>query len=383
MKLKKLRVLEVMTHFDLGGAESVAISLGEALSDRIDFAFLSVFEGGETAIGRSMRARLDARGIAQHHGTRIGFKRGGLVPAGVRLARLVDAVRPDVVHLHTELPEAAWSVASLVSRRVRQTPLLRTIHNTRLWPSWRAFGLWSERRLQAGRVVAVSEGALAAVQNLREQAGLPRLDQARASIVLNGVSVPSGVHRGSDPHGPSRVLFAGRLEAQKGADLLPQIWSSAKATATRPMRLTVLGEGTLKAELTAAFAGDRSVEFLPPVPALSRALLNYDVLLVPSRFEGLPLVAVEALMAGLSVVAFDAPGLREVFPTGYPLLVPEGDVAAFAQIVSSVLGGATEGVAVAAASVRARFSIDRMAEDYARLFQDVALTGESVERRAS
>jgi glycosyltransferase involved in cell wall biosynthesis len=165
------------------------------------------------------------------------------------------------------------------------------------------------------------------------------------------------------------VLFAGRLEPQKGADLLPEIWHAACAKASRPAQLTVLGDGSLRRMIEAHAVNDARMAIVPPVPRLADVLHGYDVLLMPSRFEGLGIVAVEAFMAGLSIVAFNAPGLREVVPASHPKLPQVGDVEALAALLAAAIDDPsrfrspeTERI------VRERFAMAKMRQAYTEVY---------------
>ncbi len=380
--VKSMRVLQVITHLDLGGAESVAISLAEELRDRIEPSVFAVMRAGDGPVSRSMVTRLDAIGAIRHEGTALPFKRGGLLQAGLRLAGVVRSTRPDLVHLHTELPEACWAVASQVSSQVRATPVLRTVHNVRLWPEWRRIGYWVERRLGDRHAAAVSDKAADGLVELRTAAGLPPTPAGGVEIILNGVRPPQDQGGGERRGSTCRILFAGRLEQQKGADLLPEIWEATRALTAKPAELTVMGTGSLEQTIRAAFHGDESVRMIPPAPGLAAVLGNYDTLLMPSRFEGLTLVAVEAAMAGLPVIGFQAPGLRDIFPDHYGGLAGVEDVPALArlladaiQVPGSFLDAATRRL------ITERFGLDRMAgeyaEAYARLAAPALFTGEN------
>ena len=96
-----------------------------------------------------------------------------VVEGAGRLAQAVASVRPDVVHLHTEIPEFAWALASVPSRRVRTVPVVRTVHNTVLWGGWGRMGRFAERRLASARVAAVSFAARTAFLDWRAIAGPP------------------------------------------------------------------------------------------------------------------------------------------------------------------------------------------------------------------
>jgi glycosyltransferase involved in cell wall biosynthesis len=368
----RAHVLQVVTHLDLGGAEQVALSLTEGLADHADFSFFAVMGAGGGVVAEDMAMRLEAIGSEWLAGTSLPFKRGGLVEAGIRLARLIERTQPDLVHLHTELPEACWAVASLLSQHVRETPVLRTIHNTRLWPAWGMIGRWAERRLGDRRAVAVSQGALEGLKTLRHAAGLAPLPALGAEVVYNGVVSPTRSMRSVAPDAPIRVLFAGRLEEQKGADLLPAIWVRARARASRAAHLTVLGDGSLKAKLDASARNDESIEIEGPVSRLADRLADYDLLLMPSRFEGLPLVAVEAFMAGLGFVGFDAPGLSEVVPTSHPTLPPVADVDAIADMLARAIND-PDGFRSDETTrhVQERFGMKRMLDAYGTLYRSL------------
>jgi glycosyltransferase involved in cell wall biosynthesis len=131
-------------------------------------------------------------------------------------------------------------------------------------------------------------------------------------------------------------VAVGRLVPQKNHAL------AVEALALLPdVRLAILGEGELRGEL------ERLVEerglagriVLPGVRADARAIVAAaDVLVLPSRWEGLPLVVLEALAAGTPVVATAVRGVRELLADGSTgLLVDPDDPAALAAAVRRVL----------------------------------------------
>jgi glycosyltransferase involved in cell wall biosynthesis len=78
----------------------------------------------------------------------------------------------------------------------------------------------------------------------------------------------------------------------------------------------------------------RHVELLPPRLDLAGRLRSFDAIVMPSRFEGLGLVAIEALCAGVPVLATNAPGLNEALPDWYPGRCAVDDPAALAAMIS-------------------------------------------------
>lgn len=152
-------------------------------------------------------------------------------------------------------------------------------------------------------------------------------------------SAPRPEPGAAEPPGRARpmVLAVGRLAAQKGFDTLLAAAATWRDMDPEP-RLVIAGDGPLSARLRAQAAVlGVEPEFLghrEDVPAL---LADAAVFVLPSRWEGQPLVLQEALRAGAPIVATEAGGIPDL--TGYDaaLLVPPGDAARLAAAVRSVL----------------------------------------------
>ncbi|NKJ00240.1 glycosyltransferase family 4 protein [Novosphingobium sp. SG707] len=332
----KLRVMHIITHLELGGAEDVAMQLAETLASDVESAVFAVIEKREvSAIAAHRAERMQAIDAPVFWGTRRGFKSGGVLQAAFRLVRAVERFRPDVLHVHTEIPELTLAVACVMSRAVARTPLLRTVHNSVLWIDWGRLGAWVTRWLAHGRAVAVSQAAADA-----DQAIAAGVDRPRAEVIYNAVSISIATSAPVDRR-PLRVLFAARLVHQKGADLLPAILARAQRQAgRRDVEMVIAGEGVFRDDLADAFAkqdGAWQIGLVPPIERLAEKLSNYDVMLAPSRFEGLGLLYLEALLAGVPVLAFRAPGLNEVLPPDYALAADVGDVEAMAAMLAAVV----------------------------------------------
>lgn len=363
---RALRVMHVITHLDMGGAETVALGLIDALRAEVAFSLFAVLrQAVPSAIGRDMADRLARWGVPCRFGVGGRFKSGGVILAARSLARAVAEQRPDVIHVHTEIPEMTLAVASVLSRRVRRTPLLRTVHNSELWIAWGGLGRWVTQRLAHGEAVAVSRHAAEA-----DAAIATRTPRPRPAILYNGVVAPPRVpaERGA---GPVRLLFAGRLVHQKGADLLPAILAAAYARTTRrDVSVVIAGSGILRDAVERDLAGQVpgwDVRMIDPIERLSDRLAEHDVVLVPSRFEGFGLLPVEVLLTGLPVVTTNAPGLDEVIPANYPFKADPDDVAALGAQLASIIDdpdGARATVAPYGEELARRFSPQTMASAY-------------------
>jgi glycosyltransferase involved in cell wall biosynthesis len=162
------------------------------------------------------------------------------------------------------------------------------------------------------------------------------------------------------------VLLAGgigRLHEQKGWDVLCAAAPAIRA-AVPEAALAVIGHGPEREALEAA-AAEAGVRLLGWRPDAGRDIAAFDVLVLPSRYEGLSLTAIEALAAGVPIVASDVPGLREaVGESG--VLVPPEDPAALAAAVAGLLRDESRRRALAdAGQARAarEFGVRRMLDE--------------------
>ena len=171
----------------------------------------------------------------------------------------------------------------------------------------------------------------------------------------------------------ARVLFAGRLEDQKGADLLPEILRRVKPP--YPCDLVIYGSGRHESKLRDLSANPPpgwSVEVHYPEPNLSDKMPTFDLLIMPSRHEGHALLAIEAALLGIPVVATDAVGVRGRFPPGYPFLAETGDPTDSARTLQHALEEPAAWESVAGQSrdfARQHFTVDAMCVAYAELYR--------------
>src|SRR3954452_11366448 len=106
----KPRILHVVTHLSLGGAEKVSFEIMTALSDEFSFA---VFASGGTkrdAVAQRLRHLCDQSNIRVYEGSGVKSKNGGLLLSAWRMSRALRHFRPEIVHLHTEIPEATYAL---------------------------------------------------------------------------------------------------------------------------------------------------------------------------------------------------------------------------------------------------------------------------------
>jgi glycosyltransferase involved in cell wall biosynthesis len=280
------------------------------------------------------------------------------VAAVLRLRRLLARDRPDVLHAHGL---RAGALAALAMPGTPRIALAVTVHNAPpgAAPAAAVYaGLELIVARRADAVLTVSgdlDGRLRRLgARLAGRALVPA--PAAASASPAEIAVLRRELAGAGPGERQIVAGVGRLAAQKGFGTLIQAAARWQRRAVVPL-LLIAGEGPLGAELRhqAATAGV-AVRFLGPrrdVPALLAAA---DVVVVPSIWEGQPLIVQEALRAGRPLVATRVGGIAELTGDDAALLVPPGDPGALAAAVTRLLDDPAAAARLAAAA-RARAAL--------------------------
>ncbi|MFZ1061411.1 MAG: glycosyltransferase family 4 protein [Candidatus Rokuibacteriota bacterium] len=210
----------------------------------------------------------------------------------------------------------------------------------------------------------------------------------RVHLIPNGVdtgrftpSPPRGRGKGEgETAAPWMILYVGRLEAEK--NLATLVTAAAKVASRFPVRLALIGAGSLQPDLRAqADALGVGVEF-PGVVDHRRLPERYreaDVFVLPSFTEGHPKVLIEAMASGLPCVASDCPGNRALVRDGETGLLFDGrNPDALAAALERVLG---EGPLAAALGQRARevivreYDLGMLVEREIRLLKQIAGAG--------
>jgi glycosyltransferase involved in cell wall biosynthesis len=362
-----VRVAYVIWSLGLGGAEQLVLRLAAGLDRRrFEPLICCLNEPGPFA------AQAGAAGVevAAFH------KRGAvdlrLVPA---LRRFLRERSVDVVHTHL------WG-ANLWGRLAARSlglPAVATEHNTDTWKRAHHFAI--DRALAGGTraLVAVSH----AVREFYESRGVGR---GRWEVIHNGVALPPGDPSARErarralglPTAVPAVGFVGRLVPAKGPLAFLEVLRDVARERT-DLRGVMVGDGPLRAEVAARadalglagrvlLAGLRD-DVAPLLPA-------FDALLFCSEREGLSLAMLEAMAAGVPVVATAVPGTTELIEHGRSgLLFEPGHLPGAAAEIVALLASPEKAArlgAQARAYVSERFSHERMLSAHQALYERCA-----------
>jgi glycosyltransferase involved in cell wall biosynthesis len=376
--MNSLRILQIVPSLGIGGAEMMATHLTLGLAKRghtVGVASLYAPEASE------LDELLATEGIRVWY---LGKRPGIDLRIWPRLTRVLAEFQPDVAHSHLGILH--YVLPPLLRRR---PPLMvNTVHSladkeTLCWSRWSnrlAFRVGLVP-VSVSTAVAASLEAMYGVKDCRH--------------IANGIDVSpyrqAGAARqqwrtreGFDANDVLIVCVA-RLKAVKNHRMLLQAFAAANSARNGSARLLLLGEGPLRQELEGLareLGIERRTHFMGLRKDVSEALAAADCFVLSSHWEGNPLSVMEAMAAGLPVVATQVGGIPELVETGvHGMLTPPRDAAAMARALDLVAERRDLRAAWGqAAKMRAAesFDIERMVDNYASLYQEsVVVSGES------
>jgi glycosyltransferase involved in cell wall biosynthesis len=314
----------VITRLIAGGAQENTILSCAALAERFDVRLVAgPPEGLEGSLVEDARRRGIPTTILPELVRPVSPLRDA--EALRRLAGLFESERPAIVHTHS-------SKAGILGRwaaRVARVPLIvHTNHGlpfTSLQPPAVRALWWALERA----ATAISDAVVCVGEEMRRQSVAARLGPpALFSVVRSGIEIErfesarDARERLGIPAGVPVVGIVSRMASHKGHRLLVD-------AAPPGVHLLMVGDGVERAAverrvrergLAATFTGHVAPDEVPDLIA------SMDVLAHPSLWEGLPRAAVQAMLVGRAVAAFDCDGAREVVEDGVTgFLVPPGE----------------------------------------------------------
>ena len=282
--------------------------------------------------------------------------------------RLIGSFKPDMIHAHFAVP--AGALAWMLSR-ITRTPYVLTVHlgdvpggvpeKTDEWFRW-IYPLTPNIWKNAREIVAVSE--------FTRQLALKRYNQ-KIQVVPNGVDLSALMPGQIVLNDPPRIVFAGRFMEQKNPLQVVQTLNELKELR---WQCVMIGDGPLMQDIKCAIndfdLGDRFsfTGWIEPQAVLAW-FDKSDILFMPSRAEGLPVVGVQALAKGLAIVASRVGGFVDLVDNdknGYL----EIDAAQFPRVLSGLLSDSNRLLSFRNASLEKAkaFELEQIVREYESIF---------------
>ncbi len=362
------RVLLVITRGEPGGAQLHVLELVKGLRERFEFLVVvgpDPFLAGELeALGVSVRV-LPAlrRDLAPGDDLRV-----------VRALRAqIRASRPSMVHTHS-------TKAGVLGRIAAWREGVPALHTAHAWSfsdglPWRRVAFAVPVEILAGHVTRRFAVVSDADRRIALRYRVARPHQLR--VVHNGVP-DTALRAKPEAQGTPTITMVARMAAPKDQLLLLQ----ALALVPEPFRLALVGDGPDRGAIEAAIRElglSERVELPGVSDRVAELLAQAQIAALVSRQEGFPLVVLEAMRAGLPVVASDVGGVREAVVDGVTgLLVARGDVGGLASALRRLIADPTLRRELGRAGRRAyeeRFTAARMVAETEAVYRELLLEG--------
>ena len=377
--LEAMRILHFIKGLGRGGAETLlvhALRYADTAQFTYEYAYMLPHKD-------ALVLELQAQGATVHYVP--GRSKGELLGAPLRLSRLVRERQIDLVHAHLPVAGMVARVAGSLSR----TPVLYTEHNLNDYygrlTRWGNYVTWPLNDAVAAVSVPVAESigrAMPSWPRRRVETILNGIDVEQYREVTEGDATRERLGISADAH---VVITVAVFRQQKRLDLWLEV-AKQVATALPNTHFIMVGDGPLRTEVEAwrdSLRLSERVHLTGLQENVAPFLAAADLFLLTSDYEGLPLAVIEAMAAGLPVVATRAggvPGLvgeagdstNGMEPGG--ILLDAGDVAGCVEGVAALLSDPERLGAVGAAArarVQRRFSVERMIREYEGLYRSL------------
>ena len=378
------RIALCITDLEVGGAELALVELAKRL-DRTRFSLAVYCLGPRPQRPEgSCAAKLESAGIPVDC---LGARRwSDAVWATRQLAGLLAAQKPQLLQSFLFHANLVGRVAARLAGVPRVVAGIRVAERQAMWHLWvdRLTGRWVDRYACVSQAVAEFSISRA------------RVPRDRVVVIPNGIDAnaypalqPADLTEFGIPAGSKVVTFVGRLERQKGVDWLLKtagLWLHAVADC----HLLIVGRGPLLPRLVAqarqAGMAER-VHFAGWRPDVPEILAASHLFVLPSRWEGMPNVLLQAMASRLPVVATAVEGVREVLGEGAAAqMVPFGDAGAFARRTAALLADRELAASLGRANrqrAESMFSMEAMVSGYQRLWESLIRSPAGPEREKS
>jgi glycosyltransferase involved in cell wall biosynthesis len=389
---RPLRVLRLIARLNIGGPARHTVILNDRLRD---FGFETLLvHGSPGATESNLEDLARDRGIDTIYVTELGRRIHPLddLKAFVRVLRIMRRWRPDIVHTHTAKAGSIGRVAAFLSnltrRRSKRCVIVHTFHGHVFAGYFGTAGSLAVRVIE--RTLALMTDRIIAISDRQRNDlvdGFRITSPSRVSVVPLGLDLDDLLQRSLEFRGVRSTLafgerdvvigFVGRLVPIKDVETF--IRAAALASERLPaLRVVIAGDGECRGrleELARNLGIGERVRFLGWRRDLLPLYASFDLFVLSSLNEGTPVALIEAMAAGVPVIATSVGGVPDVLHDGENgTLVPARDPISLANAICTVAADPQRSRSLAEnarATVSRRYNSGRLVEDIARLYTDV------------
>jgi glycosyltransferase involved in cell wall biosynthesis len=360
-----MRVLLATPGTGVGGAERVVIALARALPRRGQEVVLWGPSG-------ALEPELDGLALDRVIVPSRGRSPAGLVGGVASLAATVRRTRPHIVHAHNPRVSAMAVAAVRIGRGPRRPMVLATFQGSRR-AEYRAAALLFRG---ADALTCVSEDLAAGLRHAGHPGTNLRVVPNSVVVAAADPAATAALDAELGLEGAPVVAVVGRLVPQKNHARF--LAAAARVARERPdVRFLVVGEGPLRSDLgeqSRALGLDGRLTFTGVRHDVPELLARADLAVLSSDWEGLPLVALEALAGGTPVLSTPVEGMRDLRDGGAAAVVPEASAEALAAGIVELLADAPRRAAMGARGrelVAARYAGNAMLDAYEHIYREL------------
>ena len=370
-----MKILHVISSGGMYGAEAVILNLSRTLNESSHCGVLAVFANSKN-VNLELHDKALAEGIESH----LIPCSGQIDRAAVeRLQELADRTDADIVHAHGFKAD----IYAYFALRGSRIPLVSTCHN------WIDDDLVVSLYGKADRFILRRYSAVIAVSEaVREKLLSSGVSAEKVQIIKNGIdlrpfgtAIPS-LREGVRGEGAPIVGFVGRLSSEKGCDIFLRV-ASRVLSDVPSAKFVVVGDGPEREQLESLIdqLGIRgNVELVGRRDDMPSVYASFDLMILSSHREGLPMAILEGMASRLPWVASAVGDVPKVINDGCGFVVPPGDIDLFAAKVIALLKDPAERLRLGNAArerVEKEFSSQRMTVEYLNVYRQVVADGDS------
>lgn len=368
-----IKIFQLITSINLGGAEIVAINLLDNDSRDIDIKLVEVHSSSGQYASEKKKELIKRKVCFKTLGNK--YRRLSLCIAPMKLFYLILLEKPDIIHSHTDLPDFVLGVTLRLLRLLRIKPpkIVRTIHNNKFWHTHFKIGKMVEASYHEDYIVGVSDSSLNAYRKLRRDFRLTA--SSNQQVIHNGCEIPKKLPLGINLDSKKiNIAYCGRFETQKGVDILVERIHEINIKYHDRIDFHLIGSGSLLNLINKTASLYKNIHVHLPINNMSKKIHEFDFLIMPSRFEGLVLISMEASLSKVPVIASRADGLVETLPKNWALNFELMDSKCLMDIIEKIIFNdfdLEELKKEAFTFVSENYSYSNMLESYSILYKSI------------